>query len=136
MQTRSIASQLTIFRIFWGEMLAEERVLNATILQVKAPVADAPLPRYLSVAEYQRLVQIVLQIVQQETAQHRPQDRFNQAWFYLLAHAGLRLSEVRNLRLEDCDLVEAVILLPENLFYSTTAPGIIMVLNKAKCPNL
>jgi type I restriction enzyme M protein len=30
------------------------------------------------------------------------------------------------------DLVEAVILLPENLFYNTTAPGIIMVLNKAK----
>lgn len=30
------------------------------------------------------------------------------------------------------DLVEAVILLPENLFYNTTAPGIIMVINKAK----
>lgn len=30
------------------------------------------------------------------------------------------------------DLVEAVILLPENLFYNTTAPGIVMVLNKDK----
>jgi type I restriction enzyme M protein len=30
------------------------------------------------------------------------------------------------------DLVEAVILLPENLFYNTTAPGIVMVLNRAK----
>jgi type I restriction enzyme M protein len=30
------------------------------------------------------------------------------------------------------DLVEAVILLPENLFYNTSAPGIIMVVNKAK----
>jgi len=30
------------------------------------------------------------------------------------------------------DVVEAVILLPENLFYNTTAPGIIMVLNRAK----
>lgn len=30
------------------------------------------------------------------------------------------------------DFVEAVILLPENLFYNTTAPGIIMVLNKNK----
>jgi type I restriction enzyme M protein len=30
------------------------------------------------------------------------------------------------------DLVEAVILLPENLFYNTTAPGIVMVVNKAK----
>jgi type I restriction enzyme M protein len=30
------------------------------------------------------------------------------------------------------DLVEAVILLPENLFYANTAPGIIIVINKAK----
>jgi len=30
------------------------------------------------------------------------------------------------------DLVECVILLPENLFYNTTAPGIILVVNKAK----
>jgi len=30
------------------------------------------------------------------------------------------------------DLIEVVILLPENLFYNTTAPGIIMVINEAK----
>jgi len=30
------------------------------------------------------------------------------------------------------DLVEAVVLLPENLFYNTTAPGIILVINKGK----
>jgi type I restriction enzyme M protein len=30
------------------------------------------------------------------------------------------------------DLVEAVLLLPENLFYNTTAPGIIIVINRAK----
>jgi type I restriction enzyme M protein len=30
------------------------------------------------------------------------------------------------------DLIEAVILLPENLFYNTTAPGIILVIHKAK----
>ncbi len=32
----------------------------------------------------------------------------------------------------EADLVECVILLPENLFYNTTAPAIILVLNKAK----
>ncbi|MGC9455790.1 MAG: N-6 DNA methylase [Phycisphaerae bacterium] len=32
----------------------------------------------------------------------------------------------------DKDLVEAVLLLPENLFYNTTAPAIILVLNKRK----
>jgi len=30
------------------------------------------------------------------------------------------------------DLIEAVILLPENLFYNTTAPGIILVINRRK----
>ncbi len=40
----------------------------------------------------------------------------------------------RDIRKEfvDKDLVEAVILLPENLFYNTTAPGIILVVNKSK----
>ncbi|MDR7543525.1 MAG: class I SAM-dependent DNA methyltransferase [Armatimonadota bacterium] len=32
----------------------------------------------------------------------------------------------------EADMVEAVVLLPENLFYNTTAPGIIMIINKAK----
>jgi type I restriction enzyme M protein len=32
----------------------------------------------------------------------------------------------------DGDLIEAVVLLSENLFYNTTAPGIIMVMSKAK----
>ena len=30
------------------------------------------------------------------------------------------------------DLVEAVVLLPENLFYNTTAPGIILIVNRKK----
>jgi type I restriction enzyme M protein len=41
--------------------------------------------------------------------------------------------EVRRWFVEQ-DLIEGVIYLPENLFYNTTAPGIILVLNKAK-PN-
>lgn len=32
----------------------------------------------------------------------------------------------------DEDLVEAVVLLPENLFYNTSAPGIVMVINRTK----
>ena len=32
----------------------------------------------------------------------------------------------------EADLIEAVILLPENLFYNTSAPGIVMIVNKAK----
>jgi type I restriction enzyme M protein len=32
----------------------------------------------------------------------------------------------------EADLIEAVVLLPENLFYNTSAPGIVMVLSRAK----
>lgn len=32
----------------------------------------------------------------------------------------------------EADLIEAVVLLPENLFYNTTAPGIVVVLNRYK----
>jgi type I restriction enzyme M protein len=42
-----------------------------------------------------------------------------------------RERDIRKVFVEQ-DLVECVILLPENLFYNTTAPGIIIVINKAK----
>ena len=32
----------------------------------------------------------------------------------------------------EADLIEAVVLLPENLFYNTSAPGIVVVLNRHK----
>src|SRR6266508_1746999 len=32
------------------------------------------------------------------------------------------------------DVIEGVVLLPENLFYNTSAPGIVLLLNRAKPP--
>ena len=42
-----------------------------------------------------------------------------------------REKEIRKAFVEN-DLIESVILLPENLFYNTTAPGVILVINKNK----
>ena len=42
-----------------------------------------------------------------------------------------REKEVRK-KLVDNDLIESVILLPENLFYNTSSPGIIIIINKNK----
>jgi type I restriction enzyme M protein len=42
-----------------------------------------------------------------------------------------RERDIRKAFVED-DLIEAVILLPENLFYNTTAPGVILVINRKK----
>ena len=96
----SIAAHLTIFRAFWRDLLEQELVTNGAILQVKAPPTGDHLPRYLKADEFQRLEKII----QEQTKADTPSDRFNQAWFYLLAHTGLRKSEVLNLRLSDLDL--------------------------------
>jgi type I restriction enzyme M protein len=42
-----------------------------------------------------------------------------------------RERDIRRVFVED-DLIETVILLPENLFYNTSAPGIVMIVNKNK----
>ena len=101
LKASSINTELKYFRGFWQELLAQERVSNSSILLVKGPKEGAPLPRFLTVAEFQRLEQYLLAKTQADQAA----DRFEQAWFYLLAHAGLRIGEVLNLRLSDCDLL-------------------------------
>lgn len=101
LKPQSIGAELKVFRGFWRDLLDQELVTNGAILLLKAPPPSSdPLPRYLTPAEFQRLEQGLLA----ETAADSPQDRFNRAWFYLLAHAGLRRGELLNLRLTDCDL--------------------------------
>jgi site-specific recombinase XerD len=58
------------------------------------------LPRFLTEEEYQRLEAAILA----HTVAGTRDDRLDRAWFYLLAHGGLRLGEVCDLRLGDVDL--------------------------------
>lgn len=101
LKTSSLNTELKCFRGFWQDLLARDLVTNGTILLVKGPKEGDHLPRFLSQTQFQRLEQYMLA----ETQADQPTDRFEQAWFYLLAHAGLRLGELLNLRLSDCDLV-------------------------------
>ena len=101
LKAQSMGAELKVFGGFWRDLLEQEQVTNGAVLLVKAPVTTSdPLPAYLTPTEFQRLEQIVLT----ETVAAGPPDRFNRAWFYLLAHAGLRRGELLNLRLADCDL--------------------------------
>jgi site-specific recombinase XerD len=95
----SIRAELTLFRGFWRDLLEQEVVTNGAVLQVHAPAPAEHLPRYLTGDEFQRLEAVI----QTETSQNGDDDYFNRAWFYLLAHGGLRISEALNLRLGDCD---------------------------------
>lgn len=47
------------------------------------------------------------------------------------AQGASRERDIRK-KFVEADLIEAVVLLPENLFYNTTAPGIILVVNRRK----
>lgn len=49
-------------------------------------------------------------------------------------NGGNRERDIRK-QLLDRDLIEGVILLPDNLFYNTTSPGILLCLNRDKAPN-
>jgi type I restriction enzyme M protein len=76
-----------------------------------------------------------------------PNDKADWAWIQLMLYTarkkavvvidqgalfrGGKEREIRS-KIIDEDLVEAVILLPEKLFYNTQAPGAILVLNKSK----
>jgi len=79
-----------------------------------------------------------------------PKDKADWAWIQLLLYIakrkavvvidqgalfrGGREKEIRS-KIINGDLVEAVILLPEKLFYNTSAPGAIIVFNKSKPEN-
>lgn len=59
-----------------------------------------PLPRFLNEQEYRQLEESVLG----HTAIGTRDDYLDRAWFYLLAHQGLRISELCDLRVVDLDL--------------------------------
>jgi integrase/recombinase XerD len=59
-----------------------------------------PLPRFLNEQQYRQLEESVLS----QTTIGTRDDYLDRAWFYLLAHQGLRISELCDLRVKDVDL--------------------------------
>lgn len=75
--------------------------VQPSVFRVRRPKRGDPLPRFLSEADYRQLERTVL-----EATQTGERDAWlDRTWFYLLSEAGLRISEVRDLRLGDIDLV-------------------------------
>lgn len=95
----SIKVELTLFRGFWRSLLEQELVNNGTVLMVKVHSRKEHLPRYLKGDEFQRLEEVVLTTTSKKDHRHL----LDRAWFYLMAHGGLRRGEVLNLRTGDCD---------------------------------
>lgn len=95
----SIKVELTLFRGFWCSLLEQELVNNGTVLMVKVHSRKEHLPRYLKGDDFQRLEEVVLTATSKKGHRHL----LDRAWFYLMAHGGLRRGEVLNLRTGDCD---------------------------------
>jgi site-specific recombinase XerD len=80
---------------------ARDYPLDPGLFRVQPPKKTrATLPRYLSEVEYRRLETVVRQATEADTYAAC----FDRAWFLTLAHTGVRLSELLDLRLGDLNM--------------------------------
>jgi site-specific recombinase XerD len=74
-----------------------------SLFRLQLPKARQSLPRHLSDPEIHRLEALMRQKLSQDT----PKACRDTAWFFVLAHTGLRLGELVDLRQDDLDLAGA-----------------------------
>jgi site-specific recombinase XerD len=96
----TVNAELTDLWAFLGYLEERGHPVRPSVFRVKRPKRGDPLPRFLNESDYRQLESQVLQATQ---AGERD-DLLDRAWFYLLSEAGLRISEVCDLRLGDVDL--------------------------------
>jgi integrase/recombinase XerC len=96
----TLCNDLTALRSFLFFAQEHGISLSPNIFRVPFPQRPQPLPRTPSAAEFHRLVQVVFQ----QTSIATYQNCLDRAWFLTLAHTGIRLCELLNLRLSDIDL--------------------------------
>jgi integrase/recombinase XerD len=101
LKSESVNAELTALWAFLSYLEERDYPVSPSVFRVKRPKRGDPVPRFLNELDYQRLESQVLQATQ---AGERD-DRLDRAWFYLLSEAGLRISEVCDLRLGDIDLM-------------------------------
>jgi site-specific recombinase XerD len=89
-------TQLNDLRACLRFVAAQDVTLDAALWRIPYPRRPAPLPRDLSEAAYQRLLQTVLTDPAADVTEH--------AWFLTLAHTGVRVAELLHLQRADVDL--------------------------------
>ena len=83
-----------------GELREQGLSVPAGLFRLRLPKGRELLPRHLGETEAQRLEQYIRAFLTQE----EPEARREAAWFFVLAHTGIRLSELLDLRRADLDL--------------------------------
>jgi len=82
------------------ELQEQGQPIAPNVFRVERPKLPDPLPRALDNDAMRRLEEVARQWIAQDTAE----STFHAAWFFTLAHAGLRACELLDLRQTDVDL--------------------------------
>ena len=98
-KANTIRTELSTLKACLREALAQDLPVSAHLLRVKPPKIAQPLPRYLTIPHMKALTETVLT----ETADSATIPTLARAWFLTLAHTGVRISELLNMRLSDVD---------------------------------
>ncbi len=92
----SIARKLSAIRSFYRYLLREEIIPTSPVATTSSPKLDKRLPEFLSIDEMTRLLEA--------PDLSTPQGQRDRAWLELLYAAGLRVSELVSLNLEQVNL--------------------------------
>jgi site-specific recombinase XerD len=97
----SIKTELSQIKLLLSFMKRRDYPLDPGLFRVEPPPQDKfHLPRHLKEEEYHRLEAVILEATCDDTYDAA----FDRAWFFTLAHTGVRIGELTNLRLDDVDL--------------------------------
>jgi integrase/recombinase XerC len=97
----SIRAELSLLRTLLRFLDTRDYPIDPGLFRVQLPREKRQrLPRYLPEADYRRLERVILEQTQPDSFNAA----FDRAWFLMLAHTGVRISELLNLRLGDLDL--------------------------------
>lgn len=100
----SIRAELSLVRTLLRFLQARDYSLAPGLFRVQLPREKRrKLPRYLPEGDYRRLEQVILDQTRPDTFDAC----FDHVCFLMLAHTGVRISEMLNLRLRDLDLTTA-----------------------------
>lgn len=97
---RTRAHNITVFNNFYNFLVSENILPNNPCENISQPKLTKKLPKYLTVEEVDKLLDIKLV---------SPLDYRNKAMLELLYATGVRISELLNLKIADIDLEEAFI---------------------------
>lgn len=109
----SIRAELSLLRTLLRFLDARDVPIDPGLFRVNlSREKRRHLPRYLREADYRRLERVVLEQTESDTFNAA----FDRVLFLMLAHTGMRISELLNLRLGDLDLVNGSALIRDTKF--------------------